>query len=143
MHRPDNRVDRWRGLRAIGRVVLALAGGGVFAFLAWQPRRTHDAPAQETGADRHEARGRLAAADRESAAALRPQADTSEGMASRRSGPVSPGMAAIEPKGRPDATWAPDAEAAAGASKDERTRVTTIAEGSGRSNPMASPRGPP
>ncbi len=143
MLRPHNRVDRWRGLRAVGRMGLALAGGGVFAFLAWQPRQAQDTPARQPGAVGPAAEDRLATADSQSADVLRESAAALEGILSRRSGAGSPGVAAIEPKGRPEAAQVTGVAALAGASNAERTRVTTIAEGSGRSNPMAPPRGPP
>ena len=137
------RIDRWRGLRAVGRMGLALAGGGVFAFLAWQPRHVQDTTARRTGAVGPVAAGRPATADSQSAAALREPAAALEGILSRRSGPGSPGVATIEPKVRPEPARVTDVAAPAGSSDDQRTRVTTIAEGSGRSNPMAPPRGPP
>lgn len=130
MLRPWNRLDRWRGLRTVGRMGLALAGGGVFALLAWQPRQTQNTPVRQTDADRFDT------VDSQSAAALQDIPD-------RRSGLGSPGVAAIEPKGRPETAQITSVAAVDGPSNEKRTRITTIAEGSGRSNPMAPPRGPP
>lgn len=137
MLRHRNGVDRWRGLRWAGRMGLALAGGGLFAFLAWQPRQTQDTPARQSGADRlNTADSQFASTPKESAVAMK-------GILSRRSGPGSPGVAAIEPKGRPEDAHATGVAAADGPSNAQQTRVAAIAEGSGRSNPMAPPRGPP
>lgn len=143
MLRPRNRVDRWRGLRAVGRIGLALVGGGVFAFLAWQPQQTPDATAPKTDADRSAAKDRLSAADSHSIASPRTSAAALEAIRDRRSSPGMLGVAAIEPKGRPEAAQVADMAAVDGSSKKERTRIATIAEGSGRPNPLASPRGPP
>lgn len=143
MLRPRKRVGRWRGLRAVGRMGLALAGGGVFAFLAWQPRQAQETPARQTGMDRPAVKDPLATTDSQSASAPQESAFEMKGILSQRSSPVSPDVAAIEPKGRPETPQVTGVAAPTGSSDAERMRVTTVAEGSGRSNPMASPRGPP
>ena len=130
MFRRRNRDDRWRGLSAVGRAGFALAGGALFGFLAWQPRADQDTSAPPRGENR------LTAADGRSANAALPN------PFNRHRGPGSQGVATIKPKERPEASEA-RVDAALDSANNQRGSVATITEVSGKSNPLASPRGPP
>lgn len=131
-------------LRSVGRIGFALAGGGLFALLAWEPsspRGTDEIDERPHKADRPD---RLSLHERESRWIRRDggsaNVDRDDG-ALRSADPW--GVAMLETSKRFDTNEDVDIGSEPGSSTEVRTWFTATADGGLRGTPIRDSRGPP
>jgi len=132
-------MDPWGPVRAVGRLGLAILGGGVFAFLAW--------PAGPSGGGLEDGRG--AAISNGPAAGVK-QDEAREARSAEVDGLADlarDGWASARAAIAPQRTRASEGlglwEKGKTQSDDQQGRRTAVAEGADQSNEIANPRGPP
>lgn len=133
---------RWRRLRSVGRIGFALAGGGLFALLAWEPPPKNDGTREDARWEGPSARPeRQARADggpvlRDDAAALH-----RDDRALRSPDPW--GAATLGTGKRIESDRDLSTASQPEASTAVRTWFTATADGGLRSTPIRDSRGPP
>lgn len=133
---------KWRGVRAAGRITAALFGGGLFAWLAWQPNpppKDHEGSDGRRDAAKH--RGRSSSADSTATDDLKPtwlEASGDQGFPSNaaRVGALTKPALRDTPRGR---------RLLDRARSDEHPafHLGGTVKGHVRATSIANPRGPP
>ncbi len=131
-------------LRSVGRIGFALAGGGLFALLAWEPsppRGTDDHGERLHKADRPD---RLSLHERESRWIRR---DVASANVDRDDGALRSadhwGVATLDTGKRFETSRDVDIGSEPGSSTEVRTWFTATADGGLRGTPIRDSRGPP
>lgn len=134
----------WRRIRSAGRIGFALAGGGLFALLAWEPVQkyaTGDSDSRLSNADRpgrHDASDLQDDWNRRDALSTRFKRDDSQIRS-----PDPWGVATIETGKRFDSNRERDIGSEPGSSTEVRSWFTATADGGLRATPIRDSRGPP